>query len=417
MKKGTKIGWLLIAVSIVMSVWVIVSQSATADTSLEDGFIVADEDNTRLIGYTGAGGNITIPAQIRTIDAGVFANNASITSVTMSAVESMGMGVFKGCANLQSISLGETLNAIPSDTFWECQSLSSVTIPASVTSIGQNAFYGCASLPSISIPASVTALSTDAFRQCANLSNISVARGTFTSADGCVYNSSGTRLLIVPEGKTSVSISAGTKEIASGAFLDCSGVASLSIPNGATTIESNAFSGSGIDTITIPASVTSIGAQSNWVPSTIYGYADTAAENYAMTSGVLFEVIGNDDSQEDPENGENDENNDNKDNNDNNNSDNDKNDKDDKNSDTTDNTDKNNTTPAGGGTNPPTATGGQGTTNTTGSAHIKDATPTTADGIDSRYFLCFAIFAGGVGVILYSKFNKMRYVSERTKNR
>ena len=36
MKRGTKIGWLLIAVSIVLSIWVIVGQSSKA----------TDEDNT-----------------------------------------------------------------------------------------------------------------------------------------------------------------------------------------------------------------------------------------------------------------------------------------------------------------------------------------------------------------------------------
>ena len=54
---------------------------------------------------------------------------------------------------------------------------------------------------------------------------------------------------------------------------------------------------------------------------------------------------------------------------------------------------------------------------TGGASHTKDATPTTADGIDPRYFLCLAIFAGGIGVILYSRFNKMRYLSENHKKR
>ena len=60
---------------------------------------------------------------------------------------------------------------------------------------------------------------------------------------------------------------------------------------------------------------------------------------------------------------------------------------------------------------------GQGAQGTAGGAHVKDSTPTTADGIDPRYFLCLAVFAGGVGVILYSRFNKLKYVSDNYKNR
>ena len=37
MKKGTKIGWLLIAISIVFSLWVVVSQSSKAESQCHDG--------------------------------------------------------------------------------------------------------------------------------------------------------------------------------------------------------------------------------------------------------------------------------------------------------------------------------------------------------------------------------------------
>ena len=55
-----------------------------------------------------------------------------------------------------------------------------------------------------------------------------------------------------------------------------------------------------------------------------------------------------------------------------------------------------------------------GTSNGAG-GHTLDNTPTTADGIDTRYFLGIAIFAGVVGVIMYSRFGKMKYLSEKKK--
>ena len=186
MRRGTKIGWLLVAVSLILSVWVISSQSSNA-TTLDGGFEVSDVDPTVLQGYTGPGGAITIPSSITSINAAVFANNTSITSVTMpDTVTSMGSGVFQGCSNLSSVIL-------------------------------------------------------------------------------------------------------------------CTNIASLSLPNSVTTIESNAFSGSGIGTITIPAATTSIATQSGWTPSSIYGYANSQAETYAMDNGIPFFVIGG--SEDDDDNG------------------------------------------------------------------------------------------------------------------
>ncbi len=394
MKRGTKIGWLLIALSVIMSVWVIASQGAKADTDIGDGFVVADDDATRLTGYTGVGGNITIPSRIKTIDAGVFANNSTVTSVNLNNVETLGTGVFKGCNNLTTVVLGNYLKSIPEDTFWECHSLNSVTIPDTVQSIGANAFYGCATMSSITIPASVTFLSTDAFTQCSNLQSINVNNGgPYTSADGCVYNSSGT-LLIVPIGKTSVSIAAGTKEIATGAFKDCVNISSLTIPNGVKKIQNNAFSGSGIEVLTVPASVEYFGTQSDWTPATIIGYPDTVAEQYAMDANVLFESMDTDSDDGSSDNSTEDNTSDNS---------------------TEDNTSDNSTQgdvvhPDGSVTHP------DGSVTNADGTHVKDATPQTADGLDPRYFLCLAVFVGGVGMILYSRFNKLKYMSEERRD-
>ena len=55
MKKGTKIGWLLVALSIVLSVWVIIAQSSKAVE--ENGFVV--DDSGTITAYTGGLSNIS----------------------------------------------------------------------------------------------------------------------------------------------------------------------------------------------------------------------------------------------------------------------------------------------------------------------------------------------------------------------
>lgn len=112
MKRGTKIGWFLIALSVILSVWVIVSQSSDASQATESGLVLSD-DGTVLEDYTGNGGAVTIPDGVTTINAGVFASK-NITSVVMpSSVTSMGTGVFSGCTSLASVSLSSSLNGIP----------------------------------------------------------------------------------------------------------------------------------------------------------------------------------------------------------------------------------------------------------------------------------------------------------------
>ena len=51
MKRGTKIGWFLIALSVILSVWVIVSQSSDASQATESGLVLSD-DGTVLEDYT-----------------------------------------------------------------------------------------------------------------------------------------------------------------------------------------------------------------------------------------------------------------------------------------------------------------------------------------------------------------------------
>lgn len=432
MRRGTKIGWLLVAMSLILSVWVISSQSTSAST-LDGGFEVSDSDPTILQGYTGAGGAITIPNSVTTIGAGVFANNTAITSVVLpDSVTSLGSGVFQGCSNMSSITLSNALSSIPDNTFRECTSLGSVSIPGSVTTIGSNAFYQTG-ISSVSIPASTTSISTDAFQQAKNLTAMNVAGGNsaYSSSNGCLYNASGTRLLLVPEGKSSVTIAAGTTTIASGAFKDCTNISSLNVPSSVTAIESGAFTGSGISTITIPETTTSIGSQGGWTPSTIYGYEGSAAETYAMDNGILFIPIGGS-SGDDSDSGSSD-------------------------SGSSDSGSSDSGSGASGTDSNGSSTGGDvpvdengnpiqpavdangnpiapavdangnpipqgssasgvanGTANGAG-GHTLDNTPTTADGVDTRYFLCIAIFAGGVGVIMYSRFSKFKYLSDKKK--
>lgn len=398
-------------------------QTVRADeTTDENGFTV--DDSGTLVAYSGAGGAITIPESVSTIASGVFASNTSITSVTIpSYVTGMGSAVFYNCTSLGSVSIEGDIGSIPAETFYnctslisvsigtsissigsqafaECSSLSQFTIPESVGSIGDKAFYDCTSLTGITIPAGVSSIGSNVFTGCSRLASISVAsgNGTYASSDGCLYNKAMTRLIRCPEGKSGAKIATSTVTIGAGAFANCKSVTSLTVPDSVNTIETDAFSGSSISTILIPASVTSIGSQSSWSPSTISGYSGTQAQVYATGNGISFQSLGGETQQEqkNPQNQQNQQN--------------------PGTSGTSEN--KGNTSQAGSGS-ATTVTGGgtavtggnvigatknsnSGKTVTSGS-HEKDSTPKTGDGINPVFFLCIGVLLVGVYFVVSNR--------------
>lgn len=411
LKKGFSI---FAAVCLLLAV--IPGQTVRADeTTDENGFTV--DDSGTLVAYSGAGGAITIPESVSTIASGVFASNASITSVTIpSYVTGMGTAVFYNCTSLGSVSIEGDIGSIPAETFYNCTSLTSVsigtsissigsqafaecsslsqfTIPESVGNIGDKAFYDCTSLTGITIPAGVSSIGSNVFTGCSRLASISVAsgNGTYASSDGCLYNKAMTRLIRCPEGKSGAKIATSTATIGAGAFANCKSVTSLTVPDSVNTIETDAFSGSSISTILIPASVTSIGSQSSWSPSTISGYSGTQAQVYATGNGISFQSLGGENPQPTPDNG----------NNSNSNG-------------STDTSNSNNgsgsaTTVTGGGT---AVTGGNviGATKNSNSGktvtsdnHEKDSTPKTGDGINPVFFLCIGVLLVGVYFVVSNR--------------
>ena len=267
--------------------------------------------------------SITIPDSVTSIGDCAFRNCTGLTSITIpDSVTSMGWSVFFGCSGLTSITIpfvgsGDSNNthfgyifgassyadvppslkevvitggtSIGNSAFYGCSGLTSITIPDSTTSIGSYAFYNCSGLTSIAIPDSVTSIGDGAFSGCSGLESITIpfvggsiktASDTYQYPFGYIFgtssysggasirqyyygsstSSASSSYYYIPSSLKSVTVTGGN--ILYGAFYNCSGLTSITIPDSVTSICDLAFYNcNGLTSITIPDSVTNIGSR------------------------------------------------------------------------------------------------------------------------------------------------------------
>ena len=178
-----------------------------------------------------------------------------------------GYSPFYAIGELESVTIGNSVTEIENNAFYRCNGLTSITIGSRVTSIGQYAFHGCKALKNI-----------------LNLSKFNIKQGS----DGCGYVGYYAEVVVnnpelidnyafAPNGDTNVLYGyIGTDTnlqlpenfrgenyiIGDYAFWYRSGLTSVTVPNSVTSIGGSAFkSCSGLTSVTIGNSVTSIGSE------------------------------------------------------------------------------------------------------------------------------------------------------------
>ena len=178
-----------------------------------------------------------------------FSGCSGLTSITIpDSVTSIGEYAFYGCSGLTSITIPDSVTSIGEEAFSDCSGLTSVTIGDGVTSIGDYAFSGCSGLTSITIGDGVTSIGWDAFDYCNDLTDVyyqgdlsgwpeiefsDYSANPMYYADNLYIN--GQLLqgdIVIPE---------GTEKIGDYAFNDCSGLTSITIPDSVTSIGEDAF--------------------------------------------------------------------------------------------------------------------------------------------------------------------------------
>ena len=113
-----------------------------------------------ILGYTGPGGNVTIPSSykgfpVSIIGPSAFNQQESITSVVIpDSVTTIQGSAFGICTNLTNVTMGSGVTSIGESAFASCYGLTNVVIGPNVTSIGDYTYYACTNLRSLTIPSS-----------------------------------------------------------------------------------------------------------------------------------------------------------------------------------------------------------------------------------------------------------------------
>ena len=172
--------------------------------------------NGEITGYTGTETHLEIPATY-SIEENVVVKGEDYT------ITAIGTQAFYQNQTIQSISIPETVTSIGDNAF-SFSSLTEINIPDSVTNLGIMTFYSCSSLNEVILPSELTTIPQYSFYGCTALKNIDLP-SKIKVIDNQAFRKSGLE------------------------SIDLSGV---------ETINSTAFTGAKLKTLTIPESVTSM---------------------------------------------------------------------------------------------------------------------------------------------------------------
>ena len=195
--------------------------------------------------------NITLPASINRIGSCAFAfcKNLQLEELPED-LEIIGALAFASCENLRLISLPNGLRQICKYAFINCRNLQLETLPEGLEIIGREAFKDCTNLKLKALPANLHEIGEGAFYGCGEIELKKLPEGIETIGRETFRNCSNLQLEKLP---------ANLCEIGNKAFAYCENLQLETLPEGLEIIGKNAFAGTGIRTITIPASVTELG--------------------------------------------------------------------------------------------------------------------------------------------------------------
>ena len=191
---------------------------------------------------------------------------------------------------------GHTVKQIGSYAFGKNTTLTSVSIPETVTELEYSAFTGCTSLTAVTIPSGLTkagSLGSGAFSGCSALTTVQFGSG-LTSIPEALFEGTGLKTITLPESVTSIGM---------WAFADCAKLEQVSFPASLTSIDGCAFENcTALTAVTLPKRLTKLGNEvfvncsalkSVWIPKSltnINGFGGGCFKGCTALTDITFET-------------------------------------------------------------------------------------------------------------------------------
>ena len=211
------------------------------EVTLPSGLARIEYNAFRRTGLT----SVTIPATVTQMS-DAFNGADNLTAVVFeNGMHTIPDGAMRGATALTDVTFPNRLTRIEHRAFSGCTALTEITFPSGLARIDYNAFTGT-SITSVTIPSTITHLS-EAFSGANLLTTVVFQNGIHTIPSGALRGASAV---------TSVTIPNSVTRIDSNAFRNCTALTAITLPSALTRIDYNAFMGSGITSVTIPATVT-----------------------------------------------------------------------------------------------------------------------------------------------------------------
>ncbi len=250
----------------VQSIGAYAFKDCTALTQMPFGDELITIGNSAFVGCSSIT-TVSLGDKVQTIDYGAFSDCIALRSVSFSpSLSTIGAFAFNGCTALTSIFIPNEVVSIGSSAFYKCTALHTVSLGNKLQTIGGNAFYGCTALKTLKLGNSIETIESQAFTNCpiSTIQNVDLSNWCeITFGD-------------VPSGRL--------------VFNESLNEDNLTIPEDVNKISGGAFYSSDkkYRAITIPSTVTTIKSNSINSNTIIYGYRNSAAEEYAETNGNKF---------------------------------------------------------------------------------------------------------------------------------
>jgi hypothetical protein len=197
-------------------------------------------------------------------------------------VTEIGIAQFNEWADLESITLPNTLRIIRPQTFENSVALTSVVLPSSVTRIMDNAFNGATALAEINFHAGLNMIGANAFRNTA-LVDVVLPNSVSILGVGAFSNIATLESVTLPAGEP---VTGMLTRLEDDVFRGATALTEIILPRNILRLGENVFAESGLEKITINANITHIPTEEGQDPW--HGNAPIANVNFgAGVTGVL----------------------------------------------------------------------------------------------------------------------------------